>query len=301
MNPFDFIVPMLVLGGMGIVGTRLSRNQSATLVLQKFHLTIEPEDTPAPTVEIIGRMQGLVAFMLTSMGFSPVTRFIIAGPEVRYQSSSLFGQRSQFIPLRCVTTLTAGIHKPIANLMIALAVTLMGGYLSVMGGHWAPIAIGLMIGIVLFVFYLVSKKFFIEVHAQGGPPISLLFRPNVLEGVAIDVDQALEVVGVIRDLIVLEGTGRTPKQRAQGLSRPAEPTFNYDQPEDISEAAFEPEEAVAEDEETQARHWYTQARKYSDAGQPHLAIATLKQLVQRFPNTSASEQARKSLEKIGRS
>jgi hypothetical protein len=301
MDLLNYIFPVLFLGGMGIFGIRLSRNQSSTLVLQKFHLTVEPEDSPAPTVEIVGRMQGLVAFMQSSMGFSPISRFTIAGPEVRYQSSSLFGQRSQFIPLRCVTTLTAGVHKPIANLILALAFSGMGCYLSVVNLHWAPLAIGLLIGIILFAFYLITKKFFIEVHSQGGPPISLLFKPNVLEGVAIDVDQALEVVGVIRDLIVLEGTGRTPKPRAQGAPRHVEPNFHYDDGEEISEDSFEPEEAVAEDDETQARHWYAQARKYSDAGQPHLAIATLKQLVQRFPNTTASEQARKSLDKFARS
>lgn len=288
MNPIDFIAPVLFfLGFAAFVGMRLNRNQSATLVLQKFSLAVEPQVTPQPTVEIIGRMQGIVAFVLSLMGFSPISRFTIAGPEVRYQSTSLFGQRSQFIPLRCVTTLAAGISKPISLLIWALLVAAMGTYLSVSTRSWAPIAIALLVGIALVVTYFLTKKFYIEVYSQGGPPILLLFKPNVLEGVPIDVEQALEVVGVIRDMVLLAGAGEAAAYNNDSASGSGddEVIIEDDQPQDSDE------------DERQAKHWFSQARQYSNAGQSQLAIATLQQLVRKFPNTTTAEMARRSLAK----
>lgn len=298
MNFFDAIAPILFLVGIAsAIGMRFNRNQSASLVLQKFSLAVEPQVTPQPTVEIVGRMQGVAAFVLSLMGFSPISRFTIAGPEVRYQTSSLFGQRSQFIPLRCVTTLAAGIHKPISMLIWAILIVAAGAYMSVSGRSWAPIAIALVVGIVLFVLYFITKKFYIEVYSQGGPPISLLFKPNVLEGVPIDVDQALEVVGVIRDMILAEGaeTGAG----ARGTAR-----FNHNAAEDDGEDYWDepvdndaPDDDGDDDDERQAKHWFSQARQYSNAGQTQLAIATLQQLIRKFPNTKTAEMARRSMAK----
>lgn len=296
MNILDAIAPILFLVGIAsVIGMRLNRNQSATLVLQQFTLAVEPQVTPQPTVEIVGRMQGIVAFVLSLMGFSPISRFTIAGPEVRYQSSSLFGERSQFIPLRCVTTLAAGVHKPISMLVWAILIIAAGAYMSVTATSWAPIAIALIVGIVLIVLYFITKKFFIEVYSQGGPPILLLFKPNVLEGVPIDVDQALEVVGVIRDMILAEGAGAGT---GGGTAR-----FNHHAAEDdeynevIVDDDDQPQDSDDDDDERQAKHWFSQARQYSNAGQTQLAIATLQQLIRKFPHTTTAEMARRSLAK----
>ena len=208
---FDsFAIQLFVMGIMSTIGLRFAKNRTSTLVIQKYEVAVEPQPASRPTVEIVGRMQGGVAFVLSLLGFSPIIRFTISGLELRCQSSSLFGQRSQFIPLRCVSTLAAGIHKPISMVVWAAFVLIFGIYLSLENRQWAPIAIALIIAAVLLVMYVVSKKFFIEVYAQGGPSISLLFKPNVLEGVAVDVDQAMAVVEVIRDLIVYAGSAEPP-------------------------------------------------------------------------------------------
>ena len=107
-------------------------------------------------MEIVGRVQGVVAFVLSLLGFSPITRFTIAGAELRCQSSSLFGQRSQFIPLRCLATMAAGIHKPIATLVWAAMFVLLGFYISFAMGSWGPIAIALIFAIACVVSYVLS-------------------------------------------------------------------------------------------------------------------------------------------------
>ena len=276
---------LIFLGIASAIGMRLGRNRTATLVLQKFSITVEPQATPKPTVEIVGRMQGIVAFVLSLLGFSPITRFTIAGPELRCQSSSLFGQRSQFIPLRCVSTMAAGIHKPIAAIIWAALIIVLGFYLSFEMRTWAPIAIALVVAIILVVMYVLTKKFFIEVYSLGGPPISLLFKPNVIEGVPIDIEQALAVVDVIRDMILHDGALELPQRHAT-TSKEALPWAS--QPE-------EPEE----DEEEQATKMFSEARQQAQAGDSQRAISALQEIVRRYPQTQTAEKARHNLQKRG--
>ena len=62
---------MVFIGGA--FGIRLMRTRSATLVLQKYFIGVKPQPPARPVVVIVGRMQGIIAFVLTLMGFSPTT------------------------------------------------------------------------------------------------------------------------------------------------------------------------------------------------------------------------------------
>jgi hypothetical protein len=278
---------------MGI-GVRLSRNRVSTVVLQKFTLSTSPLPQPHPTVELVGRMQGIVAFVLSLMGFSPITRFTIAGTELRCESSSLFGQRSQFIPLRSVSSLAAGVQKPISAIVWAVFITVLGVYVSLVFRSWAPIAIALISVIALVILYVLTKKFFIEVHSHGGPPIALLFKPNVIEGVPINVEEALAVVAVIRDMVLQQGTpastsGPPPLPVQQRLHEPELPPF-------AAQHQQSEEGKVGED---LASEFLAEARRQAQSGQRQQAISILQQIIQRFPASPAADQARHSLQKIG--
>ena len=293
--PFDsFGSLMFVLSIAATFGLRYARNRTSTLVIQKFHIAVEPLPTSNPTVEIVGRMQGLLAFLLSLLGFSPITKFTISGSELRCQSTSLFGQRSQFIPLRCVSTMAAGIHKPISAVVWAGFVVMFGSYTSSFMGSWIPFFIALVAAVMLVVRYVLSRKFFIEVYAQGGPPISLLFQPNVLEGVPIDVDQALEVVDVIRDLILHEGSAApSPSPRTS----PPLPVY-VEAPYEAS-AWASPNSAAPDDDDAQARTLLAQARQFVQNGDKPRAVAILQEIVRRFPRTETADQARRNLQKRG--
>lgn len=150
---------------MLVAGARLGGKRSSTLVLQKFYISQKPSLDQAPNVEIVGRKQGVVAFALTLLGFSPITRLTIARGEVRYESSSLFGQQSQFVPLRCITGISAGVYKPVSSLINAAVVLFFGIFLSNRLDSLIPLLIGLLVFFGLCAFYFIAKKFFIDLHA----------------------------------------------------------------------------------------------------------------------------------------
>ncbi|MDB5340885.1 MAG: hypothetical protein JWN70_6504 [Planctomycetaceae bacterium] len=283
------------------VGARMAGKRSSTLVLQKFYVSQKPPLDHAPNVEIVGRMQGMVAFVLSLLGFSPITRLTIARGEVRYESSSLFGQRSQFVPLRCLTGISAGVYKPVSALFIAAMMLSSSVPLSYSLGSFIPLAVGLLQFIGLTIFYVLTKKFFIDLHAPGAPTISLLLKPNVLEGVPIDVAEALAVVAVIRDLTLQS----TASSQASSVFQPAPLISAPDSGTDSvasSEGSSYEEEVDESDEdagEVEARDLVARARQYVQAGQREQAVSVLQAVVRRFPNTTSAEQARRSLEKIG--
>jgi len=292
MNPFDSVTTLLfVVGLASTAGLKLVRNRTSTLVIQKYYIAVEPQPSPNPTVEIVGRAQGAVALVLSLIGLSPIIRFTIAGSELRCQSTSLFGQRLQFIPLRCVTTMAAGIHKPIGMLIWAAVSVVSGLYMSLEMRAWTPIGVSLFSALVMVVLYVMSKKFFIEVYAQGGPSISLLFKPNLLEGVPLDVDQALAVVDVIRDLILREGSGTRPQEP------PSVPRY-VEAPYEASAWASSNAKSDDDDDE-QARQLFAQARQYAQDGDRQRAVFTLQEIVRRFPQTETADQARRNLQKRG--
>lgn len=280
---------LLFLAIAAAIGLRLSRNRASTLVLQKFTLAASPLPLPHPTIEIVGRLQGIVAFILSLMGFSPITRLTVAGSEIRCQSSSLFGQRSHFIPLRCVSSCAAGIHKPISAIVWAVVITIIAIYLSLVSKSWAPIALGLVSAVALTAVYVLNKKFFIEVHPQGGPAIVLLFKPNVIEGVPIDVERALAAIAVIRDMILQQGETRSPDVL------PVAP----DQPSQEAEPSQWSEQLEEEETEELARKRFAEARQLAQSGHRQQAISILQEIVELFPTTDIAQKARRTLQKAG--
>ena len=299
MSPIEILaVLLLTLVIPGGIGLRLAQNRSATLVLQKFNIAVEPQSTPNPTVEIIGRRQGIVAFILSLLGFSPVTRFSISGPEIRCQSASLFGQRSDFIPLRCVSTMTAGVYKPVSAILFAMTFVFLGAFMSIELRSWAPIAVALVFAIICVVAYVLSKQFFIAIYPHGGPFIYLRFKPNVLEGVPIDVDQALAVVGVIRDLVFHDGSA-TASQGQAPTRLPLPHQDNHATHGTATPAWGPPPETHEGDAEEQAKNLMAQARQHMKSGQTQHAVTTLQEILRRFPNTQTAAQSRRSLEKSG--
>ena len=317
----DFVISLMyVFCGIAAypVGYQIIQYQQVTLVLQKLRIEIEPQPTPNPTIEIVGRMQGLIGFLLTLLGLSPITRFLIYGSELRFQSSSFWGQRIQFIPLRSVTKMTAGISKPSALIISAFTILMIGFFISRELRNWLPITFALIISMILNFVYVFSRRFFIEVYSQGGPPILLLYKPNVIEGVTIDSEKGLQVVGIIRDMILRNAATPNPGATSPPSSPPINTPSNdfgartvaetlswipqpvkFEEVEEHVDAENVEHPDVGEDQEELAMSMYEQAKRYAQAGDHRTAIWTLREILGRYPQSEAAVKALRSLRKSG--
>lgn len=165
------------------------------LVLRRFHID-STGASPSP-VEIVGRSKGIQAWFLTVIGLDAETRLILTHDEVSYRSASLYGETTRVVPLPCVASTHCGYSKPISYLIVGAVVAVGGVVLGLSQHQNAIVWVGLGLGGVLAVAYVLSKKIMVSVETAGGMLFGLQFKRSVIENVAIDIQQAREAIRVI--------------------------------------------------------------------------------------------------------
>lgn len=172
-----------------------------TLVLRRFKVNDTPSTDVA--VDIAGRAPGVVAWLLTIMGFDAETTLKTTNKEVSFKSSSLFGQTNHVVPLQMVSSTHCGYSMPVQYLIIG-ALFLIGGIYSSIGYNtngWETTLL-LLIGIVFLVAYWLSKKLVIYIETSGGMVLGLSFKRSIVENVSVDLEQALKAIGIVNQKVL---------------------------------------------------------------------------------------------------
>lgn len=309
LGPFEIavVVGLFLVVVLGAFGGRTTK-----LVLQRLTVHEAVSGEAAPAIDLAGRQQGLISFLLTLVGISPVTDFRVTTDEVLCNSTSLFGRQNQSVPLHAVSSVAAGVRKPVGYLFVAFLFAFIGvfGGLGVLWreGFVRFVASFLVCGAfaALFIWlYAINKRFFVSIYTQGGPPILLSLKPNVIEGVPLDLDRALQVVKIIRDRVVTNAVPATAVPPfAAVLPSPDghQGTRSSEQMTDPSPSPFPayefddiPEPAVTAEPETLLQ----QARDLIKRGKRQEAIVVLRDIVARFPRSTEAGVAKSTLEKAG--
>jgi hypothetical protein len=163
-----------------------------TLIVQA--LTVRDRE-----IEVRGRREGLIPFLLTLAGLSPTTSLSVNEREAVCTSSGLFGISSQSLPLDRVPQVTYGSRKPVEYLFVAASVGVVG-LVTLFFALWrmeVMAALGVAVVATMFagapiILYYINKRFFLGLHTQGGFPVVLSFKPNVIEGVELNLDRAIK-------------------------------------------------------------------------------------------------------------
>jgi hypothetical protein len=264
----------------------------------------------APVIELVGRQQGLISFLLTLIGISPITEFTVTRDEVCFNSTSLFGKRNQAVPLRAVCSVAAGIRKPISYLIFAF-LFLVGGVIGSFQGLWRDgffTSLGLLVFTLamtafLIWLYAINKRFFVSIHAQSGPPIMLSFKPNVIEGVPLDLEGALRMVKVVREHVLASSA-----LHSSGSGAPSPPPFSYApakaKPHDGDASSAPPPfsngiQGIAVATYPEPETLLQKARDLIKNAQRQEAIVVLRDIVTRFPETQEATVAKSTLERAG--
>lgn len=172
-----------------------------TLVLRKFKIDETPSaDAP---VDIVGRAQGIIAWLLTVMGFDAETSLKTTSKEISFKNSSLFGQTNQVVPLPMVSSTHCGYTMSMRYLIVGV-LFVVGGIYSSMGYNsngWEVFGL-LLIGAAFLVAYWLSKKIVISVETSGGMVLGLSFKRSVIENVSIDLEQALKAIQIVNQKVI---------------------------------------------------------------------------------------------------
>lgn len=248
-------------------------------------------------IEVRGRREGLIPFLLTLAGLSPTTSLTVNEREAICTSSGLFGLSSQSLPLDRVPQVTYGSRKPVEYVFVAAMVAIVGlvallfallrmEFIALLG---VPVITAVFAGVPMILYYI-NKRFFLGLHTQGGYPVVLSFKPNVIEGVELNLDRAMALAAVVRKLTLDARQSRHPVDATPPRDTTAAPSparSSVPQVSPLIEDPIDPRDLLAD------------AQQCIRAGRRDEAISTLRHIVRHFSQSAEAEQARRSLEKAG--
>lgn len=189
-----------------------------TLVLREFHVSPDPE---APTlIRIVGRISGIVAWLLTSLQLSPEVEFHVTQQDLSIRSSSLSGVSHLFVPIDHISSTECGYRRSLLALgivlinAVAIVVTVLsfGGAAnsSEVGGMLGAVFIDLIIGGIAGLFYYLSKRIMLKIETEGGEHHGILFKRSVMEGVSVDLPDALRAIALLNAHILTQSRRKSP-------------------------------------------------------------------------------------------
>jgi len=167
------------------------------LVVKEFKIDKEADNF----LKIVGRQSGVISWLLSIVGISPITELQCNRREVIFRAASLRkGNVTVGIPNTAVTTVAAGYIKPFKALVVAICgfffalFMLSKGTIDRNDDVYSIAFTGLIVGIVSIISYLIGKKTIFAIYAGGDKPVaSLEIKNSVTEGIQItegDIDAA---------------------------------------------------------------------------------------------------------------
>jgi hypothetical protein len=161
------------------------------------------DDSPDADVilDIEGRVPGLVAFIMTVLGFSPKKNFKVTAKEISFHGASLSGESHQVTPTTSVASTHCIFSKPVWMIIIGIL-------FAIFGLVSAPFTAGLglfggliMLGIFALA-YVLSKKISVGVETAGGLIMGLSFKASVIHGVPVNVYAAKEAMLIVSQRVL---------------------------------------------------------------------------------------------------
>ena len=240
---------------------------------------------------VVGRREGLISFLLTLVGISPTTTLVVNKKELTCTTSGILGTGIRSISMDRIAQVVSG-SKVAFEFILCSIITGVTGLGFLFQAFWNAeflAIVGVIITTIVFIaislllFYL-NKRFYVGVFGQGGWPILLVFKPNVIEGVELNLEKAIELSQVIQSLVVNAGLS----QLKSGLTEtPISQSDDDDIPIAVEELSDDPTKLFLEAQELIQRR------------EREAAISKLQEVVDLFPGTREAEQAQRALKRAG--
>ena len=147
-------------------------------------------------VHIVARKGGIIAFLLSIAGIDSTTTFDIYEDRIDFAQGSLSGYIKTCMPLSSLSVATGGFVKPFSKLLI--------GILLVFPGALFTLGISALVGVILIIYYFLSKTLLVEVAASSGWSANICLKRSVIEGVEINQATADKIVDIVKRLIIAQ-------------------------------------------------------------------------------------------------
>ena len=152
-------------------------------------------------IELEGRPGGFIAWLLSILRISPITRLTITPQVVRFEQGSLWGNLVEYTPLREIAVVSTGVTNRFGYVIAAVVFILGGLATSISSNSFRPTAAGVIAGGVMLVLWFLSRCLTIVIMSTGNTTSGVRVKRSVIEGVALDPEQAAEIVKTISEWV----------------------------------------------------------------------------------------------------
>lgn len=149
---------------------------------------------------LAGRAPGLVAWLLTALNIDDERSLKLTDKDVQIKTSSMMISNHQIITLQTIASVHCGFSKN--PLLLVIGGILFLAFLFI----FAPL--GLLLGVVFFIAYLLSRKLFITIETKGGMMLGVSFTQGVIENVSLDMAQAQRMTEITNRKVVAAQTNQ---------------------------------------------------------------------------------------------
>lgn len=168
-----------------------------SLVLKQFE--IDESESSGRLVEIVGRTPGLIGWALSAMGLDAQWRLVIDSSCVMFRKSNIEGESVDLLPMGRVASTSCGHQKPVSYLILA-------GIFAV--AAVATFGLTLIVSALLVYLYFTQKNMSISVVSTGGSVLGLQFKPSVIEGVKVDIEQVTRAIDLVNRHVISASGGQ---------------------------------------------------------------------------------------------
>lgn len=203
-----FILVVLVV----IASRRGAPSLGPALVLQEFY--VDDLATEGKIIQIRGRVSGIIAWVFTKVGIDTETTLMVTTDRFSLHRASLSGRGVDQVPLSTIASTHSAYYQPVWALFLG-GFWLIAGLVGVVlndgqqRGEKAEILLGsIVVAVVFGAVFVLGRKIGISIETSGGRMLGVAFKPSVIEGVSVTMDNALRVAAVLNTHVIRASNSR---------------------------------------------------------------------------------------------
>jgi hypothetical protein len=161
----------------------------------------DPATATDTLVEIKGRQDGLISWLLSLVGIEPTVALKVTRKNIEFSQGSLAGFTRRVVPIASVSSTLYGFTKPWQTASIIATVGLFIGIgVGQESGAGGALVVLLALTIAI-VYYLLNKVLTLGFVEDSGVLNAIQFKRSVIENKKIDEADAAKVISTIQALV----------------------------------------------------------------------------------------------------
>ncbi len=205
MDFLDFLIDdnailgiVLLVAIAVVIFKRFGKASLVSLSLSKYCFNPDSSDEP---LLLEGRKSGLWQWILAKLRLGNKFQIAVKADHINYSADSARGNTLALTPMAKIASTACGYRKPIGFLITA-CILLLFGLFQLFNGEFGFFLTMLLFAVLMVVYYIYKKTFFIEIHTTAGVIFGFSFKRSFIENVDVNIELIQKSIAHLNEKIV---------------------------------------------------------------------------------------------------